>query len=149
MSFTRWDFLIGTSALTAGTSVSTSLFLPKYHYDHRARRSRVAVLRAEQYCQKLNQILREGLRPFPIDVRRKMVVLKPNLVDYLPGSAINTHPMLGLAAAETFRRLGAESVVVAEGRDINGILSCCYARVVTRNPWVARSSNSSISSATN
>jgi uncharacterized protein (DUF362 family) len=78
-----------------------------------------------------------------------MVVLKPNLVDYLPGSAINTHPMLVLAAAETFRRLGAESVVVAEGRDINGILSCCYARVVTRNPWVARSSNSSISSATN
>jgi len=63
-----------------------------------------------------------------------MVVLKPNLVDYLPGSAINTHPMLGLAAAETFRRLGAESVVVAEGRDINGILSCCYSRVLTRNP---------------
>jgi uncharacterized protein (DUF362 family) len=43
------------------------------------------------------------------------VVLKPNLVDYIPGNAINTHPLLVLAAAESFRRLGAKSVVVAEG----------------------------------
>ena len=43
------------------------------------------------------------------------MVLKPNLVDYIPGNAINTHPLLVLAAAESFRRLGAKSVVVAEG----------------------------------
>jgi uncharacterized protein (DUF362 family) len=43
------------------------------------------------------------------------VVLKPNLVDYAPGDAINTHPLLVLAAAESFRRMGAKSVVVAEG----------------------------------
>jgi uncharacterized protein (DUF362 family) len=55
------------------------------------------------------------------------VVLKPNLVDYLPGDAINTHPTLVLAAVEAFRRLGAKSVVVAEGpghqRDTQLVLS--------------------------
>jgi uncharacterized protein (DUF362 family) len=51
----------------------------------------------------------------------------PNLVDYIPGNAINTHPSLVLAAAESFRRLGAKSVVVAEGpghqRDTQLVLS--------------------------
>jgi uncharacterized protein (DUF362 family) len=55
------------------------------------------------------------------------VVLKPNLVDSLPGDAINTHPGLVLAAVDAFRRLGAKSVVVAEGpghqRDTQLVLS--------------------------
>ncbi len=55
------------------------------------------------------------------------MVLKPNLVDYIPGNAINTHPLLVLAAAESFRRLGAKSVLVAEGpghqRDTQLVLS--------------------------
>jgi len=67
------------------------------------------------------------LRLFALDVRNKAVVLKPNLVDYLPGDAINTHPTLVMAAVEVFRRLGAKSVVVAEGpghqRDTQLLLS--------------------------
>ena len=101
--------------MAARASVSALFFLPKYHWNQRPKRSRVAVLHAEQYSQQLDQILGEALRLFPINVRGKTVVLKPNLVDYFPGNAINTHPMLVLAAAEAFRRLGAESVVVAEG----------------------------------
>jgi uncharacterized protein (DUF362 family) len=127
LSLTRRDFLIGSAALAAGASVSTPFFLPKYHSDRRPKRSRVAVLRAEQYCPQLDQILGEGLRLFQINVRGKTMVLKPNLVDYLPGNAINTHPMLVLAAAEAFRSLGAKSVVVAEGpghqRDTQLVLS--------------------------
>ena len=127
MILTRRDLLVGSAALAAGSAVSTPFFLPKYHFDQRPKRSRVAVLRAEQYCQKLNKILGEGLRLFPLDVRGKKVVLKPNLVEYLPGNAINTHPMLVLAAAEAFRRLGAKSVLVAEGpghqRDTQLVLS--------------------------
>jgi uncharacterized protein (DUF362 family) len=127
LSLTRRDFLIGSAALGAGASVSTPFFLPKYHSDRRSKRSRVAVLLAEQYCSQLDQILWEGLRLFPINVRGKTAVLKPNLVDYLPGNAINTHPTLVLAAAEAFRRLGAKSVVVAEGpghqRDTQLVLS--------------------------
>ena len=127
MSITRRDFLIGSAALAAGASVSAPFFLPKYHSDRRPRRSRVAVLRAELYSQQIDQILTEGLRLFPINVSGKAVVLKPNLVDYLPGNAINTHPLVVLAAAESFRRMGAKSVVVAEGpghqRDTQLVLS--------------------------
>jgi uncharacterized protein (DUF362 family) len=87
----------------------------------------VAILRAEQYSQQLDHILRGGLRLFPLDLRGKTVVLKPNLVDYLPGDAISTHPMVVMAAVEAFRRLGAKSVVVAEGpghqRDSQLVLS--------------------------
>ena len=127
VSLTRRDFLIGSAALAAGTTVTAPFLLPKYHSDQRPKRSRVAILNAQQYSQQLDQILAAGLRLFPIDVRGKTVVLKPNLVDYIPGNAINTHPLLVLAAAESFRRLGAKSVLVAEGpghqRDTQLVLS--------------------------
>ena len=115
MSLTRRDFLIGGAGLAAGASVSAPLLLAKYHVDRRPKRSRVAVLHVDQYSQRLDEVLAAGLRLFPIDVRGKRVVLKPNLVDYARGDAINTHPLLVLAAAESFRRMGARSVVVAEG----------------------------------
>jgi uncharacterized protein (DUF362 family) len=81
----------------------------------------------ENYSQKLGATLFAGLRLFSLDVRGKNVVLKPNLVDYIAGNAINTHPLLVAAAAECFRRLGAKQVVVAEGpghqRDTQLVLS--------------------------
>jgi hypothetical protein len=57
MSVTRRDFLIGSAALAAGAAVTTPFFLPKYHSDQRPKRSRVAVLHAQQYSQQLDQIL--------------------------------------------------------------------------------------------
>ena len=127
MSITRRDLLVGSAALAAGTTVAAPFLLPKYHSDQRPKRSRVAILHAQQYSGQLDRILASGLRLFPFNVRDKTVVLKPNLVDYIPGNAINTHPMLVLAAAESFRRLGAKSVLVAEGpghqRDTQLVLS--------------------------
>jgi len=127
VSLTRRELVIGSAALAAGAAVTAPFLLPKYHSDQRPKRSRVAILDAQQYSQQLDQILSAGLRPFPLDVRGKTVVLKPNLVDYIPGNAINTHPLLVLAAAESFRRLGAKSVLVAEGpghqRDTQLVLS--------------------------
>ena len=113
--------------MTAGASVSAPFFLPKYNVDRRPKRSRVAILHADRYSQRLDEILAAGLRLFALDVQGKKVVLKPNLVDYAPGDAINTHPLLVLAAAESFRSMGAKSVVVAEGpghqRDTQLLLS--------------------------
>ena len=127
MNFTRRDFLVGSAAVAAGASVSAPFFLPRHHVDGRPKRSRVAILHVEQYSQKIDEILAAGLRLFRIDVRAKRVVIKPNLVDYAPGDAINTHPLLVLAAAESFRRMDAKSVVVAEGpghqRDTHLVLS--------------------------
>ena len=111
----RREFLVGGVALMAGTSVSAPWLLPKYHTVVRPKRSRVAIIRAEQYSQKLAQIVYDALRLFSPRVAGKTVVLKPNLVDYLPGNAINTHPLLVVAAADSFRRLGARAVIVAEG----------------------------------
>ena len=99
----RRSFLVGSAALAAGASVSVPFFLSKYHSDRRAKRSRVAILNVEQYSQRIDEVIASGLRLFRINVQGKTVVLKPNLVDYIHGNAINTHPTLVLAAAESFR----------------------------------------------
>ena len=68
-----------------------------------------------------------GLRELRIDVRGKRVLLKPNLVEYEPGTVINTHPHVVVGAAVALRRAGAREVVVAEGpghrRDLEYLLS--------------------------
>jgi uncharacterized protein (DUF362 family) len=127
MSITRRHLLVGGAGLAAGAAVSIPSLLPKYHFDRRPKRSRVAILNVDQYSPKVEEFLESALRLFSIDVAAKAVLLKPNLVDYLPGDAINTHPSLVLAAAECFRRLGAKSVEVGEGpghqRDTQLVLS--------------------------
>ena len=115
MRISRRDLLIGTGAVAAGASVSVPFFLPRYRQDRRPRRSRVAILRTENYVPRIQDSLRRGLQLFRLGVKGKTVVLKPNLVDYIPGNAINTHPILVVAAAECFRELGAKQVIVAEG----------------------------------
>lgn len=115
MRISRRDLLIGTGAFAAGAAVSVPCFLPRYRRDRRPKRSRVAILRMDNYVQSIEGSLRRGLQLFPLDVKGKTVVLKPNLVDYIPGNAINTHPILVVAAAECFRQLGAKQVIVAEG----------------------------------
>src|SRR4030095_8829933 len=77
--------------------------------------SRFAVLHAESYSHQLDRLVTEGLRLFGLSVRRKLVLLKPNLVDLVPGRPVTTHPALLGAAAEAFFQLGAREVVVAEG----------------------------------
>jgi uncharacterized protein (DUF362 family) len=58
--------------------------------------------------------MRRVLAEHRLNVRGRRVVLKPNLVEFEPESAINTHPMLVHATLEAFRELGA-NVAIAEG----------------------------------
>jgi uncharacterized protein (DUF362 family) len=115
VSLTRRELLIASAAVAAGASVPSPFLVPKYYSDRRPKRSRVAILHTEHYFQPLDQFLAAGLRLFPIDVCGKTVVLKPNLVDYLPGNAINTHPTVGSGGGRGVPPDGAKSVVVAEG----------------------------------
>lgn len=115
MSCSRRDVLIGTAAFTAAVSFSAPCFRPRFQKTFRHARSRVAILSIDEYSQKIEGVLTRGLRLFAIDLRGKTVVLKPNLVDYIAGNAINTHPLLVAAAAECFLRHGAREVIVAEG----------------------------------
>jgi len=116
MTVNRRSALTGLAALAAGAAVSTPR-MPKRRYerDRRPVRSRVAILHADSYCESLESILMEGLQLFDLDVRHKTILLKPNLVEFIRGTAVNTHPLLVAAAAECFRRLGASDVLVAEG----------------------------------
>jgi uncharacterized protein (DUF362 family) len=79
------------------------------------RPSLVSIVRAPEYDQRLYQTVRCLLAEHGLQVRGRNVLLKPNLVEFEPASAINTHPLLVHAAYEGFRALGAASVRIAEG----------------------------------
>ena len=112
---TRRSLLAGSVGLAAGAATAAPFLLPKYDRVRRPARSRVAVVRADEYSERLEGALMSALRLFDLDIGGKSVLLKPNLVDFVPGVDIDTDPVLVTAAAECFRRLGARSVAVAEG----------------------------------
>jgi len=115
MKACQHTLLSSSHQLITEAAITRLLTKPQFHVVCKRPRSRVAILKAESYSEGLEQILWEGLRLFHLDVRGKSVLLKPNIVDYIPGSHINTHPSLVSAAAECFRRLGARTVIVGEG----------------------------------
>jgi uncharacterized protein (DUF362 family) len=75
----------------------------------------ISITRAPAYDQSLYDTVRRALAEHRLDVRGRNVVLKPNLVEFEPGSAINTHPLVVHAAYEAFSAMGAASVRIAEG----------------------------------
>jgi uncharacterized protein (DUF362 family) len=79
------------------------------------REAAVTIARAPAYNQDLYDTVRRVLAAQKLNVRGRRVVLKPNLVEFEPASAINTHPLLVHAALEAFRALGAAEVRIAEG----------------------------------
>ena len=126
MSMTRRQLLVrgGAAALWAGAGAAfiadrIGAFDPAAKFDRsdfpEPGRSPVAVLRAETYEGDLERIVLDGLQLVGADVRRKSILLKPNLVEFVKGASINTDPRMVVAAANALRRLGASSVVVAEG----------------------------------
>jgi uncharacterized protein (DUF362 family) len=78
-------------------------------------RSAVVLVAVSRYTDDLADVITRGLAALGIDVRGRRVLLKPNMVEYDRGSAINTHPLLVAGACVAMRRAGAVSVVVAEG----------------------------------
>lgn len=87
---------------------------------HRATHSRANVFIADHqsYNGPLAATIRDGLLSTglkPAEVRKKRVLLKPNLVEPTRSTPhMTTHPAVVLAAAEVFRTWGAE-VAVGEG----------------------------------
>ena len=89
--------------------------------------SPVVALAAPSYDADFAELIGRGLRELRVDLRGKRVLLKPNLVEFEPGTVINTHPHVVVGAAIACRRAGAREVVVAEGpghrRDLEYLLS--------------------------
>lgn len=75
----------------------------------------VTIARAPVYDQSVYATVRRMLQEHRLDVRGRSVLLKPNLVEFEPGSTINTHPIVVHAAYEALREMGASSVRIAEG----------------------------------
>ncbi|MFN8059266.1 MAG: DUF362 domain-containing protein [Vicinamibacterales bacterium] len=105
------------AVLAAGVALVAGCRRPPYDPASfvRRERSRVGLFAAERYGDALEDIVFRGLAEFGVDVRGRRVLLKPNMVEYAPGSAINTQPSVVAAAVVAFKRLGAAAVVVAEG----------------------------------
>ena len=78
-------------------------------------RSAVALLSAPSYDVDFSDLIGRGLRELGVDVRGRRVFLKPNMVEYEPGTAINTNPLVVIGAAMAFKTAGAAEVTVGEG----------------------------------
>ncbi len=95
-------------------------------------KSRVAILRADHYDRDLSALLYQALAEFDLPVGGKNVLLKPNFVEPDTQGMVNTHPAVIGALRETFLRLGAASVRVADGpgneRDTEAIVETIHLR---------------------
>ena len=106
--------LLGGAALAATTGLVIRQSKASYVPRRRPRLSHVAVLRCDRY-ERTPQAVEQGLELVAPSVKGKRVLLKPNLVEYSPAAPVNTHPVLIEAEIDGFYKLGAGSVVVAEG----------------------------------
>lgn len=125
ISLTRREF-IGALALPVAAAACSRL-----PYDSslfaRPEISPVGLFPAASYGVDFKDLIGRGLRELGVDVRGRRVLLKPNMVEYENGSAINTHPLVVAGAALAFRAAGAADVAVGEGpghrRDLEYLLT--------------------------
>jgi uncharacterized protein (DUF362 family) len=114
MKLDRRRFLGSSVSVAATVGITAEWAWPKHSVSYRRPRSAVAVLNADEYSEKIEALLLDGLRLFRVNVLGKTVLLKPNLVEDLPGP-VNTSATLVGAAARSFLRLGAARIVIGEG----------------------------------
>jgi uncharacterized protein (DUF362 family) len=81
-------------------------------------REKTFIARVPGYQADLAAVIRRGLKELGVsqEIKGKRILLKPNLVESVPGAIhINTHPLVVRGAAEAFLALGAAHILVAEG----------------------------------
>ena len=114
MKLDRRRFIGSAAGVAATTGMAAEWLWPQHSVSYKKPRSFVAILNAVEYSEKIEALLMDGLRRFHLKVLGKTVLLKPNLVEDLPGP-VNTSATLVGAAARSFLRLGAARVVIGEG----------------------------------
>src|SRR5579863_5670705 len=114
MKLDRRRFLGSSVGVAAATGVTVEWVWPKHSVSYRRPHSAVAVLNADEYSERIDALLLEGLRLFRLNVLGRSILLKPNLVEDLPGP-VNTNSDIIGAAARCFLRLGSNRVVIGEG----------------------------------
>ena len=114
MNVDRRRFVGAAAGMAMTTGAVADGFWPKHSVSYRRSRSFVAILNIDEYSAKIDTLLMDGLRLFRLNIPGKTVLLKPNLVEDLPGP-VNTNAYLVGAAARCFLRLGATRIVIGEG----------------------------------
>jgi uncharacterized protein (DUF362 family) len=113
---TRRDLLL---AGTAGFVIGAGLLMVPKRYLRMPQRAQSFVARVTHYQVDIADAISRGIRELGIsleELKGKRILLKPNLVETSAGAPhINTHPLVLRGAIEAFLRLGANSVIVAEG----------------------------------
>jgi len=111
----------GLGAIVAGEMLDGAGF-----QDRRKAKSRVAIVEADGYDDSLEDLLLPKIEALAGRLPGRTILLKPNLVEDLPGP-VNTNPALVRAAANCFLQLGAKRVIVGEGpgnqRDTEAVLT--------------------------
>ena len=108
----RRDFIAALSVplLAAGC---TRPFDPRRF--HVPASSTVGLFPASNYDLDFADLIYRGFQELGVRLAGRRVFLKPNMVEYEAGTAINTDPLVVIGAAAAFRRAGAAVVVVGEG----------------------------------
>src|SRR6476660_5796435 len=113
---TRRDVLL---AAAAGLVIGSGLLLVPKRYFRLPQQAQSFVARVPDYQRDIAEVITRGIRELGIssvELKGKRILLKPNLVETALGAPhINTHPLVLRGAIEAFLRLGAASVMVAEG----------------------------------
>ena len=113
---TRRDVLL---AAAAGLVIGSGLLLVPKRYFRLPQQTQSFVARVPDYERDIAEVITRGIRELGIssvELKGKRILLKPNLVETALGAPhINTHPLVLRGAIEAFLRLGASTVMVAEG----------------------------------
>jgi uncharacterized protein (DUF362 family) len=121
----RRDFITALTVPLLGVACGRRPFDPRRF--HVPQSSAVGLFPASTYAVDFADLIFRGFRELGINVAGRRVLLKPNMVEYEPGTAINTHPHVIVGAAIACQRAGASEVVVGEGpghrRDIEYLLA--------------------------
>src|SRR5258708_3503242 len=108
MNMTRRELLVTGGAALALTGCART---PRQSFAV----GNVSIMKAPAYSMDIYHIIYRMIAGHDLNVRGKRIVLKPNLVEFDPHTAVNTHPMVVHATYEAFRKLGAKEVKIAEG----------------------------------
>ena len=113
--WTRRDFM---KALAGGVVLASAYPLVQ-QLARRRLYAETFIGKVARYELEIGDVIVRGLRELGVssaEVKGKRILLKPNLVETSSGAIhINTHPLVMRGAVEAFLRLGADTVMVAEG----------------------------------
>jgi uncharacterized protein (DUF362 family) len=103
----------------AGVAMGSGLLLVPKRFFRKPQQAEAFIAKVEHYQVDIANAITKGITELgmaPQEIKGKRILLKPNLVETAASAPhINTHPLVLRGAIEAFLRLGAATVMAAEG----------------------------------